>query len=361
MPNFCHTTRAAVCFGFLTVCVLVACRQSPGPSPTFRVDLRPYGFVTEKAPGEIAASFTDLNFLSNDLVLATVNNRVFGPVERADSDEPPSKLLQFEISGKRLLKNLDTPVEKHSDSVKAVQDGRFAMLNESGLRLCSHDFECGPPLPTHGPLLVSPAGTRIVVGGDGQTEQRLLDGATLTELARFPPHNSVVPCDGALLFIRKDHTVYVRPLGKPDRVLPFRDADFYPEVRCINQNSVAGFESDKALAVANMNGTVLFRVAVQARWEMPDVLASASGNRFCFHEKGYTAWNSFVNFLDIDHGRPVNFESISVMSTDSGAQVFELRWDPRPYMGTPVTPVLSPDGHKVAVIRHGILEVYQVP
>jgi hypothetical protein len=68
-----------------------------------------------------------------------------------------------------------------------------------------------------------------------------------------------------------------------------------------------------------------------------------------------------VNFLDIDHGRPVNFESISVMSTDSGAQVFELRWDPRPYMGTPVTPVLSPDGHEVAVIRHGILEVYQVP
>ncbi|HEX4538528.1 MAG TPA: hypothetical protein VH140_16380 [Candidatus Acidoferrum sp.] len=49
------------------------------------------------------------------------------------------------------------------------------------------------------------------------------------------------------------------------------------------------------------------------------------------------------------------------MSTDSGAQVFELRWDPRPYMGTPVTPVLSPDGHEVAVIRHGILEVYQVP
>jgi hypothetical protein len=69
-----------------------------------------------------------------------------------------------------------------------------------------------------------------------------------------------------------------------------------------------------------MNGTVLFRVPVQARWEMPGVLASASGNRFCFHEKGYTAWNSFVNFLDIDHGRPVNFESIYVMSTDSGAK-----------------------------------------
>jgi hypothetical protein len=100
--------------------------------------LRPYGFVTEKAPGEIVANFTDLNFLSDDLVLATVNNRVFGPVERADSDEPPSKLLLFEISEKRLLKSLDIPVQKHSDSIKAVQDGRFAMLNESGLRLCHH-------------------------------------------------------------------------------------------------------------------------------------------------------------------------------------------------------------------------------
>jgi hypothetical protein len=360
MPTSRHATSLALGFCFLAVSMLASCQQPLGPIPTFRADLLPYGFIME-APGEIAANYSDIAFLSDDLVLATVNNRVFAPVGRTDSDDPVSKLLLFEISGKRLLKVFDARLEKHADSVKSAQAGRFALLNESGLRLCSPDFDCGPPHPTKGPLRVSPSGARIVVGGAGQTEQKLLDGATLTELARFAPDHSVVPCDGALLFITKDRSVYVRPLGKPDRLLPFADVDFYPGVRCLNQSSIAGFESDKSLAVVSMDGPVLFRVPVRARWGMPEILASASGDRFCFHEKGYTAWNSFVNFLDIDHGRPVNFETVAVMSTDSGTQLFELGWDPRPYIGTPVTPALSPDGHRLAIIRHGILEVYQVP
>ena len=234
---------------------LDACGQPQGPSPMFRVDLQPHGFITE-ARGKTVGSYSDLNFLSDDLILATINNRVFGPVEKVNSDEPPSKLLLFEISGKRLLRTFDAAVEKREGSVKALQGGRFAVLNESGVRLCSRDFECGPPLPTEGALRVSPSGTRVIVGGYGQTEQKLLDGATLTELDRFPWKNpSVVPCDRALLLI-KGHSVSVQPEGKPNHHLPFDDADFNPDVRCISQTAIADFESEKALAVVDMNGVL---------------------------------------------------------------------------------------------------------
>ena len=94
---------------------------------------------------------------------------------------------------------------------------------------------------------------------------------------------------------------------------------------------------------------------------MSEVVASASGKRFCFHEGGYTRWNSFVNFLDIDHGRQLNFESANVMSTDSGASPFRLVWDPRPYIGLLITPALSPDGQRLAVIRNGVLELFEIP
>jgi hypothetical protein len=351
--------RTRICFGVF-IGILAVLGQPSEPPSTFRVDLRPYGFVT-KIPVHAAAGYTNINFLSDDLVLVTVNNRLFGPLDRTFSDLPPSKFLLFEVSQNRFLKSIDMPLEKYPGSVKAVADGRFVILTKTGLQLCTRDLECRPPLPARGPLLVSPAGTRIAVVGNGNTDQVLLDGKTLNELARYARGNpSIVPCDGAILAI-KDRKVYFRGSGQADRQLPFEDASVNPSARCINRKTVADFESNKKLAVASMDGHVLFRVPVRARWQMPEVVTSASETRFCFYEKGYTARNTFVNFLDIDEGRPVNFESISVMSTDSGKKLFELQWDPRPDARILTRPALSPDGRKIAVIRHGILEIFQIP
>ncbi len=123
----------------------------------------------------------------------TVNNRVFEPVEKLFSDQPPSKLLLFDISHKSLLKSSQMSVEKAAGSVKAIRDGQFVLLNQSGLLLCSRDLECGPPLQTPGPLFVSPQGTRIAVGGNGRTEQKLLDASTLKELEHFSRSSHIIP------------------------------------------------------------------------------------------------------------------------------------------------------------------------
>ena len=57
----------------------------------FRQDLRPFGFLTVGS-GRIAANYADINFLSADLVLVTVKNGAFKPVEKLFSDQPlPSK------------------------------------------------------------------------------------------------------------------------------------------------------------------------------------------------------------------------------------------------------------------------------
>jgi hypothetical protein len=351
--------RTRICFGLL-IGILALLKQPAEPPSILRVDLRAYGFVT-KIPVQAAAGYTDVIFLTDDLVLVTVNNRLFAPLDLTFSDLPPAKFLLFEVSGNRLLKTIDMRLEKYPGSVKAVEDGRFVILTEAGLQLCTRDLECSPPRPARGPLLVSPAGTRIVVRGKGNTDQVLLDGKTLNELARYASGNpSIVPCDGPILAI-EDRKVYFQSSGQSDRRLPFEDSSSSPSARCINRKAVAGFESDKKLAVASTEGNVLFRVPVRARWQMAEVVTSASETRFCFYEKGYTAWNAFVNFLDIDQGRPVNFESISAMSTDSGKKLLELQWDPRPYAGILTPPALSPDGRKLAVIRHGILEIFQIP
>jgi hypothetical protein len=320
--------------------------------------LHPFGFLTE-THGQIIGNFADINFLSDDLLLVTVNNRIYGGVVHSFTDQPVSKLLLFDVSRRSLLKTSEMLVEKAAGSVRSIRSGQFVLLNELGLHLCSRELDCGLPVITRGPLFVSPEGSRISVGGNSKTEQKLLDSA-LVELEHFPWMNpNVIPGDGSLL-IRRDKKLYVRLPGKPDQLLPFGGGGIWPDARFLDRNTIADFESDKALAIARIDGTILFRVPVTARWHVTDIVTSPFGSRFCFHEAGYTTLNSVMNFYDIDDGRPLNFESVNVISVETGKSLLELRWDPRPYVGYPTTPALSPDGHKLAVIRNGFLEVFAV-
>ena len=359
LNNVKHPTRLVaiiVCFSLLSAIFVYG--RLPEPKRIFRQDLHSFGFITE-AHGRTIGSFTDVNFLSTDLLLVTVNTRVYGPTEPSFSDQPVSKLLLFDMSRRRLLKSTEMPLEKAAGSVRATRGGQFVLLNESGVHLCSLELECGSPLPTRGPLFSSPQGTKIVVGGNAQTPQKLLDG-DMKEVGQFPWHNpDVVPGDSGLL-IRQDGKLYGRFAGKPDQPLSFGGGGIWPEARFLGQETISDFESNKALAVARVDGTVLFRVPVTTRWELAEVTTAASGSRFCLHQAGYTTLNSIVNFLDIDNGRPFNFESVSVISVGTGKTLLEQRWDPRPYVGGLATPALSPDGRKLAVIRRGFLEVYEV-
>ena len=122
--------------------------------PELRQDLRSFGFPTTIG-GSDHNNFTNVNFLSNDLVLVTVNTRTYGPVEKSDSDQPLSKRLLFDLSQKRIGKERRTSVEKFHDSVKATNSGNFVVLNESGVHLCSANLKCTFSVGSLGPLLVS--------------------------------------------------------------------------------------------------------------------------------------------------------------------------------------------------------------
>src|SRR3974390_1898954 len=176
----------SLAFAFLAA--LVSCNKDSDPNPLFREDLHPFGFITE-AHSQMLGSFTDLNFLSNDVVLVTLNTRVYGKIVEPFSDQPDSKLLLFDISQRKILKTTQMPIEKAAGSVRATRDGEFVLLNEPGLHLCSPELECELQIAALGPLFVSPEGTRIVVGGNGQSEEVLVDSASLADPQKFPSMN----------------------------------------------------------------------------------------------------------------------------------------------------------------------------
>ena len=73
---------------------------------------------------------------------------------------------------------------------------------------------------------------------------------------------------------------------------------------------------------------------------------------------GSDRFNSVINFLGIENGRPMNLERISVFSVQSGREWLHLEWDPRPFVGYLAVPALSPDGKKLATIRSARLVVF---
>jgi hypothetical protein len=346
-----------LCLALVPVLFLAACTYSRQPVPSFRQDLRSFGFLSQ-ARGRILGSFTDVTFLSDDLILVTVNIKNYGPVEPLFDDSPPSKLLLFDLSKNALVRTAEMPVEKSVGSVRAIANGRFILLNESGLSVCSSDLACRLAVQIHGPMFVSPKGMKVVAGGNGRTQQKLLDGITLSEIAHFPWNGlNVIPGDVGLV-LRQDQMLYAKYPNQPDHQLPFLGIGIWPEARFVSDSRIAGFETDNVLAIAESSGSTVFRLPVTQRWHLAEVTASASGSRFCFHQAGYTTLNSILNFLDIDSGRPYNTESVNVISVQSGKSILQLKWDPRPFVGMLSAPALSPSGNRVAVIRGGFLEVF---
>jgi hypothetical protein len=200
----------------------------------------------------------------------------------------------------------------------------------------------------------------VIAGGNGWTAQTVLDAQTFRQLETFDRKNSngVIPGDSALL-IRRGDNLFLRSDGKQESALASRSLGVFPDARFLNDDTVLTIADykDHAAVIVRKDGTILHRVPVEEPWKT-SFISSASGSRFCIEEYGYTKLNALMSPLDIDSGRPPDLQTIRVFDVASGKQLTKFQWDPRPYV---VTPALSPDGHRLAAIRQGILEVYELP
>jgi hypothetical protein len=106
----------------------------------------------------------------------------------------------------------------------------------------------------------------------------------------------------------------------------------FPEFRFLNSGSRAGLDHDASeVVVIGVDGKQIRRYKVAKAWRT-GFLPATSGKRFGFYEHGYRALNSIINFLDIDGGRPQDFQRVRVIDALSGNEVSRLEWDPRPHL-----------------------------
>jgi hypothetical protein len=347
-------------YRMLTPLVLAFCCTATVAAdiPFARLDLRSYGYQFV-GPTSVFADYTDLGFLSEDLVLISINQRSFGRVEPTFADTPSSTVVVFDIKRGSVLTTGKMAVEKLPGSVQVVKGERFAVLNEKGLRFCDVALQCGPPIETKGPMFVSPQGKWVAVGGNALSTKKVIETESLKQVAVFDSGNIfdyVIPGDGATLVNKWDRGTIQRP-GHQDAILNIDSRGNSQESRFLNSELLACLDwAASEAVVTDMEAKQIWRYKVAKAWRS-GFLTATSGTRFAIHEYGYTLLNSIINFLDIDDGRPEDFQRVRVIDITSGREVFQLEWDPRPHL---IKPALSPSGHRVARVKGGILEVFQV-
>lgn len=352
--------------------------------PVFEADLASYGYRFQYTKNDHFQNFTDVAFLSDDLVLVSVKELSLdelhpqllpsgtvmyeNPMGASTAPTSLSTLLLFSLAQKKLVGSQKLPVRKTNGAVQAVANGKFLMLSSHGLHLCTADLtelRCGPPRPTDGPVYVSPRGTKAVIGGFQFTEQQLLDVGSLTVLEAFRPRApKIIPGDEG--WLEEDREVVVRIPGQKDLALDLASSHTFPQTRFLDQDKVVGVKmlsigKGKA-TVVKVDGTVLYQIDVEEAWRgHASFVGCTSGLRFSIWELYYTRLNRTLNFFDIGDHRAYNRERVRVFETATGKQILELDWDPREYRGEDILPALSASGRRLAVVKKGRLQVYEVP
>jgi hypothetical protein len=86
---------------------------------------------------------------------------------------------------------------------------------------------------------------------------------------------------------------------------------------------------------------------------------SIDNSRAISAELSSTIWNKITHPLGgIDEPTPPNFRRISVYDNRSRETIFSMHYDPKNHL---IGPALSPNGSRLAVVREGTLELFDLP
>jgi hypothetical protein len=337
--------------------------------PILKENMELFGYKFLTGPN-VVSIYTDLAFLSNDLLLISVRE--------APGNTPLSTLLLFNVKEQKLAKSIELPVRKVNGAVIPIQNHRFLLLSSSGWQICSVELVCGEPWATNLPVFVSPGGDKATIGRFGEQRwvelsssftslQELWQNAAvniqITPLCQTASGTTVehrlnrpttplitIPGESGWL-IEKQSTVYFQ---MPDR--QGVDLGIKGPARFVDGVKVIGIKEGKATLVT-LDGKVSYQISAKLHSDV-DFITSSSGLRFGIYELGYHGLSSLIDFGD-ENGS-YNLARFRVFDVASGKQLFDLKWNPGHNLSFSIKPAISPDGHRIAVICNRELLVYEI-
>ena len=122
----------------LLIASLHAWRAEAKDKLSFQVDLKQFGYVTD------AAEYSSLGFLSNDLLLVVVNQRLVYRVQPLTTDSPTSTLIVFDVAKKQMLRSAPITITKAARSVAVLTTGDFLVASDGPISRVQVHIQPGP-------------------------------------------------------------------------------------------------------------------------------------------------------------------------------------------------------------------------
>ncbi|MGB6134389.1 MAG: hypothetical protein WBG54_21620 [Acidobacteriaceae bacterium] len=368
----------------------------PGPAPSLRIPVAPLGYESPNAFYLTARlSSASLGFFDQNRLLFTF--RIGGllprlPSDRSDDDDQEIRAVVLDLRTGKVLAQTQWRMHDRGQYLWPFIDGQFL------LRIRDSLFTLGPSLELH-PWMTSSTQLRAV--------ELSPDRATIAIETSAPPQPHTGPTLGDAP-VSEDQAVHVSILASAspahllavsqaeqavlvpltshglldatqDKLIglwdihdvPFRGSPrFLGNVRSTCHPTVQPLSATVALVSACAPdldlrpvygiSTVTGKELWQANWQSKYVWGwfdcALDGSRFAYESIESTEpVNAFGSLDEGELGRQL----AGVYDTDTGKPVLVL--DATPVLSAGQNLALSPDGRRLAILRHGAIEVYDLP
>lgn len=375
------------------------CRAEPTappapPTPAFRIPVDPLGFLPPSAFYlDYRLSSVTLGFFDDDHLLFTFHEAGLMkrlPQDPADDEDQMIRALVVDARTGKVLKQAEWRMHDRNQFLWPFPGGKFLLRIRNTLYVTGPSLELEPYLTFSRPLRavqVSPERKWLAVeveepvapsSGPRLGDKPVSDDEEVRVL--FFPAGSRQPVASSLL-----HEAGLLPLmggglldvaeGQPLGQWRMREVPFHgtpqlvgnlrswcrPSVQPLSESVAlvswcAQTQDDRPVFAVNLDGKELWEDRWQSKYVWPDYDFAEDGSRFAYES---IELNTTVSaFTTLDAGEVAGQEA-GVYDTQSGKLL--LVRDASPVISAGQNIALSPDGRRFAILRHGAIEIYDLP
>jgi hypothetical protein len=379
------------------------------PVPSERISADSLGYL---APSPAYLSYrvalSTLDFIDNDHLLFTFHvNRLMPriPDDPADDEDQMIHAVVLEIKGGKVIQQADWRMHDRQQYLWALNDGHFLVRQRNALFLTDAHLQLRPYLafdtdlealeisPDRKLMLLETAqaaatqasrkqGPSLLGSGSSATDEpQVANPRRRTELILMQPDDKTVigksevphvvdpplTDDGFIAVVQGgDLTQWVLRksyLRGETKEFGKLHSSCAPSVQLVSETAVlvmdcppTGAPGNHLVMAMSTEGGTLWTQQWSGKFIWPDFGYSTDGSRFAYES---LEMNREIGTLDTFGAEDVKAQPVGVFDTESGK--LEMVEDASPILSGGRNFALSADGRRFAILRHGAIEVYDLP
>ncbi|HEX3437643.1 MAG TPA: hypothetical protein VHT24_12810 [Pseudacidobacterium sp.] len=372
-------------------------QNDSGPKPDLRIPVEQLGYSAPSAFYLTARlSSISLDFIDNDHLLFTF--RLSGLMKRTPDSRPTDedqtiRAAVLELPSGNVVAKTEWRMHDHGRYLWRLSGGHFLVRQRSTLFITDATLQLHPFINSDAPLdsvQISPDRKLIAIEAEDKKESRQTLASASGDLGDAEPDEKpvqifILNTDSRAMIAHAEtlNAVDIPMMGEGRlqavpgnrdkwiiRYLPFKgeprelteiESSCHPSEEAIRSDVALIFacprsSNDHQVSAVNLEGKTLWQQRWESRYIWPTFQLAQNGSRFAYSSLQVS---HPVGIMEpVDETSIVN-QMIGVFDTDTGK--LQLVKNATPILSAGQNYALSPDGSRFAILRDGVIEIYNLP